>query len=89
MITDQKEKWRHFKSLTSYRDEDVGGVLPLLNEDRPVFDANEKGQWLQDVFFGGKHIEGRTFDEDFRKEVDSKVQKKHSRDEKMKKGMSF
>ena len=70
VITDPKEKWRQFKSLTSYRDEDVGGVLPLLNENRPVFDANEKGQLLQDVFFGGNHMEGETFDEDFRKEVD-------------------
>ena len=82
VITDPKEKWRQFKSLTSYRDEDVGGVLPLLNEDRPVFDANEKSQLLQDVFFGGKHMEGETLDEDFRKEVDSKVQKRHSREEK-------
>ena len=28
-----------------------------MSEDRPVFDANEKCQLLQDVFFGGKHME--------------------------------
>ena len=28
-----------------------------MNEDRPVFDANENCQLLQGVFVGGKHME--------------------------------
>ena len=37
-----------------------------MNEDRPVFDANEKCQLLQGVFVGSKHII-EIFDEELEK----------------------
>ena len=42
MITEPKEKWRQFKSLTYYRDEDVGGVLPLMKIDMHMMQRSSK-----------------------------------------------
>ena len=76
-IRDPKEKWREFKKLMSYQDGEVGSILPLLKNDEPIFEVNEKFELLRDVFFGGQHISGEVFDEDFKKEVDKKVEKTH------------
>ena len=52
----------------------VGGVLPLLDEnENPSFGREEKCEILERVFFGGKHLEECTFDENFREEVEEEL----------------
>ena len=71
---DPKEIWQNFRALTTYQDEDAGGVLPLIGLDnKPVFDKAEKCKVLEEVFFGGKHLEGEEFDESFKAEVEGRV----------------
>ena len=63
--------WRHFRELTSYQDEEAGGVLPLMNdEDEPIFNQKEKCHVLQVVFFGGKFIQNEAFDKQFKDEIE-------------------
>ena len=73
--SDPKEIWHNFRTLTSYQDEDAGGVLPLMDMDnKPIFDKSEKSKVLQDVFFGGKHLENEVFDDEWKGEVERRVQ---------------
>ncbi|MEW8548699.1 MAG: reverse transcriptase family protein, partial [Candidatus Thiodiazotropha sp.] len=70
-----KEIWQNFRALTSYQDEEAGGVLPLIDLDKKiVFDPVEKCKVLQEVFFGGKHLEQEDFDDTVKVEVERKVQ---------------
>ncbi|MEW8546772.1 MAG: reverse transcriptase family protein, partial [Candidatus Thiodiazotropha sp.] len=69
-----KEMWQNFRALTSYQDEDTGGVLPLIGLDQnPIFDPKEKCKILEDVFFGGKHLEEEKFDDNLKTEVEETV----------------
>ena len=71
---DPKEIRQNFKALTTYQGEDAGGVLPLIGLDnKPVFDKAEKCNVLEEVFFGGKHLEGEKFDDTFKAEVERRV----------------
>ena len=50
--SDPKQIWQNFRTLTSYQDEDAGGVLPFMDMDnKPIFDKSEKSKVLQGVFF--------------------------------------
>ena len=63
--SDPKEIWQNFRTLTSYQDEDAGGVLPLMDMDnKPIFDKSEKIP--QDVLFGEKHLENEVFDDEWK-----------------------
>ena len=71
---DPKEIWQNFRALTSYQDEDAGGVLPLMDIDNnPVFNKSEKCKILQNVFFGGEHLKEEEFDETWKKVVEDRV----------------
>ena len=71
-----KEIWQNFRALTSYQDEDAGGVLPLIDlSNNAIFDKTEKCKVLQEVFFGGKHLEKEEFDSNWKAEVEAKVKK--------------
>ena len=69
-----EEIWQNFRSLTSYQDENSGGVLPYKDsEQNAVCNSADKCKVLQDVFFGGRHLEKEEFDETTRVEVENKV----------------
>ena len=69
-----KEMWEHFNSLTTYQDHSGGGVLPLIvRNGKAIFDSDEKCSVLQDVFFGGGHLNDCDFDEQFKEMVDQAV----------------
>ena len=69
-----KEMWESFNALTTYEDNDRGGVLPLMDEnDNPTFGREEKCEILEKVFFGGKHLERCKFDDNFRDEVEKEL----------------
>ncbi|MEW8544656.1 MAG: reverse transcriptase domain-containing protein [Candidatus Thiodiazotropha sp.] len=70
-----KEMWEHFRNLTTYEDQNTGGVLPLLDsENKAIFSNTEKSKILQDVFFGGGHLEGEDFDQTFKEEVEKRLE---------------
>ena len=69
-----KEMWESLNKLATYQEYNRGGVLPLIDEEgKAVFDRGEKCSLLERVFFGGKHLEECSFDEQFRKEVERAV----------------
>ena len=69
------EMWQHFRKLTSYRDEDGVGMLPLLDEhNTAVFDKEGKAEILKNTFFAGAHLKDVPFDEMFKEEVERDVE---------------
>ena len=71
--SDPKQKWQEFKKLTSHREKDDTDVLPLFNENgEVVFDHSGKCVILRKTFFEA-HMEGESFDEDFKKEIEHKL----------------
>ena len=69
-----KEMWEHFNSLTTYQDHSGGGVLPLIDRNgKAIFDREEKCSVLEDVFFGGGHLNDCDFDEQFKEMVKQAV----------------
>ena len=69
-----KEMWESFNTLTSYQDYNRGGVIPLLDDDgSPVFNREDKCLILENVFFGGRHLNNCSFDENFKKEVEKEL----------------
>lgn len=75
MAKSQKDMWDSFKNLTSYQDYNNGGVLPLLDDDHtPIFDNLEKCNILQNIFFGGRHLQDCEFDEGFKELVNTKME---------------
>ena len=69
-----KEMWESFNTLTSYQDYNGGGVIPLLDDDgSPVFNREDKCLILENVFFGGRHLNNCSFDESFKKEVEKEL----------------
>ena len=69
-----KRKWQEFKKLTTYREEEDTDVLPLFNENGDVvFDYTGKCEILRETFFGGAHIEGESFYEEFKDGVEQKI----------------
>ena len=71
--SDPKQKWQEFKKLTSYHEKDDTDVIPLFNENgEVVFDHSGKYEILRKTF-GGAHMEGESFDEDFKKEIEHKL----------------
>ena len=72
---DPKTMWRQFRKLTSYQDDDVGGVLPLMNEtEEPVFDQLQKCMILEKAFFSGSHMKNEVFDDVHFKEIQSEFE---------------
>ncbi|MEW8548209.1 MAG: reverse transcriptase domain-containing protein [Candidatus Thiodiazotropha sp.] len=75
MNNNPRERWQEFKKLTTYQNEDVGGVLPLVDNDgTAIFDANKKCKMLEETFFGGKHMVGQSFDEGFKERINERVE---------------
>ena len=70
MHTRPKDRWREFKKYNREQDE----VLPLLDEGKPVFSTEEKSKLMKNVFFGGKNMIGEDLDEEFKTEIDRKVE---------------
>ena len=71
------EKWRQSRLLTSYQDERDDGVFLLMDESNtPIFEPKEKCKVLQEVFFGGKHIEKEDFDDVFKEEIEQEYSSK-------------
>ena len=69
-----KEMWESFNTLTSYQDYNRGGVIPLLDDDgSPVFNREDKCLILENVFFGGRHLNNCSFDESFKKDVEKEL----------------
>ena len=61
-----KEMFESFNTLTSYQDYNRGRVIPLLDDDgSPVFNGEDKCLILENVFFGGRHLDNCSFDESF------------------------
>ena len=68
-------EWKHSKPpCKEHVHEDV---LPLLDDGKPVFGTAEKCKLMKDIFFGGKHMIGEELDEEFKCEIDQKVEDIH------------
>ncbi|CAG2208490.1 unnamed protein product [Mytilus edulis] len=63
-----KERWGAFKKLTKKTSDNK--VLPFIKYDgNVIFDEKEKSKELEKVFFGGKHLDPRKFDNKFYEET--------------------
>ena len=70
-----KRYGKNFRALTSHQDENVGGVLTLIDMDqKAVFGKSEKCMVLQYVHFGGKYLEKQEFDGKLKDEVERRLQ---------------
>ena len=70
-----KRYGKKFRALTSHQDENVGGVQTLIDMDqKAVFGKSEKCKALQDIHFGGKHLEKEEFDGKLKDEVERRLQ---------------
>lgn len=64
-----KESWDVYRKMTE------NSVLPLIHKDGiPIFDAKEKCQVLQEVFFEGAHLKDNNFDQNFFDEITHRCQ---------------
>ncbi|KAH3773280.1 hypothetical protein DPMN_174639 [Dreissena polymorpha] len=71
---DPKQKWAEFYKLTSYKRDEGGNVLPLIDiNDSPVYGNQEKSEILKGTFFGSTHIANERFDDDFQKPIETEL----------------
>ena len=66
-----KEMWNSFRKLTNRSSDN--SILPLINEDKVIFDRETKCATLQKAFFDEKQLETDDHDKDFQEQIDSEI----------------
>ena len=68
-----KEMWNSFRILTNRSSDN--SILPLISEDKVIFDRDSKCSTLQKAFFDEKQFETDDCDKDFQDRINSEINK--------------